>query len=60
MDSNKTELKGTTLKCGPKILTVSRCRPALSTETVLATRQELFFTKVASVQSITNIVLSFD
>ena len=60
MDSNKTELKGTTLRCGLKILTVSRCRPALSNETVPATRQELFFTKVAPMQSITNIVLLFD
>ena len=36
---------------------VSRCRPAVSNVTILATRQEFFFTKVASVQSITDIVL---
>ena len=36
---------------------VSRCRPAVSNETILATRQEFFFTKVASVQSITDIAL---
>ena len=40
-----------------KIRKVSRCRPAISNETVLATRQEFFFTKVAPVQSITDIVI---
>ena len=33
---------------------VSRCRPAISNETILATRQGFFFTKVAPVQSITD------
>ena len=37
---------------GSKIGKVSRCRPAVSNETILATRQEFFFTKVAPVQSI--------
>ena len=36
---------------------VSRCRTAVPNETILATRQEFFFTKVAPVQSITGIVL---
>ena len=40
-----------------KIRKVSRCRPAVLNETILATRQEFFFTKVAPVQSITDIVL---
>ena len=40
-----------------KIRKVSRCRPTVSNETILATKQEPFFTKVASVQSITDIVL---
>ena len=40
---------------GSKTRKVSRCRPAVSNETILATRQEFFFTKVAPVQSITDI-----
>ena len=40
-----------------KIRKVSRCRPTLSNETILATRQEFFFSKVAPAQSITDIVL---
>ena len=36
---------------------VSRWRPAVSNKTILATRQEFFFTNVASVQCITDIVL---
>ena len=40
-----------------KIRKVSKCRPAVSNETILATRQELFLTKVAPVKSITDIVL---
>ena len=36
---------------------MSRYRPAVSNETVLAARQEFFFTKVVPVQSITDIVL---
>ena len=36
---------------------VSRCRPTVWNETILATKQEFFFTKVAPVQSITDIVL---
>ena len=42
---------------GSKIRKVNRCRPVVSIETILATRQEFFFTKVAPVQSITDIVL---
>ena len=42
---------------GCKIRKVSRCRPAVSNETILATRQEFFFTKVAPIQSITGILL---
>ena len=40
-----------------KIRKVSRCRPTISNENILATRQELFLTKVAPVQSITDIVV---
>ena len=40
---------------GSKIRKVSRCRPTVSIETILATKQEFFFTKVAPVQSITDI-----
>ena len=36
---------------------VSRCRPTVSNETIIATKQEFFFTKVAPLQSITDIVL---
>ena len=36
---------------------LSRCRTAASNDTILATRQEFFFTKVAPVQSITDIIL---
>ena len=42
---------------GSKIRKVSRCRPTVSNETILATKQEFFFTKVATVQSINDIVL---
>ena len=42
---------------GSKIRKISRCRPTVSNETILATKQEFFFTKVAPVQSITDIVL---
>ena len=45
---------------GPKIRIVSRCRPAVSNETVLATKQEFILTKVVPVQSITDIVLLLD
>ena len=34
-----------------------KCRPAVWNETILATRQEFFFTEVAPVQSITDIAL---
>ena len=42
---------------GSKISRASRCRPTESNETILATRQEFFFTKLTPVQSITDIVL---
>ena len=42
---------------GSKIRKVSRCRPTVSNEPILATKQEFFFAKVAPVQSITDIVL---
>ena len=42
---------------GSKIWKVTRCRPAVSNETILATRQEFFFTKEAPIQSITDILL---
>ena len=40
-----------------KIRKVSICRPTVSNETFLATKQGFFFTKAAPVQSITDIVL---
>ena len=40
-----------------KIWKVSRCRPAVSNETILATKQEFFLTKIAPAQSITDIAL---
>ena len=40
-----------------KIWKVSRCKHTLSNGTVLATKEEFFFTIVAPVQSITDIVL---
>ena len=36
---------------------VGRCRPAVSNETILANRQELFLTKVAPVQNTADTVL---
>ena len=42
---------------GFKIRKVSRWRPKVSNETILETKQEFFFTIVAPVQSITDIVL---
>ena len=40
-----------------KIRKVGRCRPTVSNETILATRKDFSLTKVAAVQSITDIVL---
>ena len=40
-----------------KIRKVSRCRPTVSNQTILATGQEFFFTKVAPVQNITELLL---
>ena len=37
---------------GSKIGKVSRYRPAVSNKTILATKQEFFFTKVAPVQNV--------
>ena len=42
---------------GSKIRKVSRCKPTVSNETILVTKQELFFTKVSPVQNITDIEL---
>ena len=42
---------------GSKIRKINRCRLVVLNKTILATRQELFFTKAAPIQSITNIVL---
>ena len=42
---------------GSKIRKVIRCRHAVLTEIIVAIRQEIFFTKVAPVQTITDIVL---
>ena len=44
-----------------KIRKVSRCRPTVSNETILATKQEFLFTIVAPVRSIDDIaLLGFD
>ena len=40
-----------------KIQKVNRCRPAVSSKSIIATRQELFFTKLTPVQEIAVIVL---
>ena len=40
-----------------KTRNVSRCRPTVPNEIILATKQEFFFTKVAPVQKITDILL---
>ena len=46
---------------GSKIRDISRCRPAVSNETILVATQEFLVTKVAPVQSITDIYYwSFD
>ena len=42
---------------GSKIRKARRCRPVASNETNLATRQEFYLTKVATVQSINGIIL---
>ena len=45
---------------GSKLRKISRCGPTVSNETILEIKQEFFFTKVAPVQGITEIVqLSF-
>ena len=41
---------------GSKIWKVSRCRPTVSIEIILATKQELLFIKIAPVQRMTDIV----
>ena len=45
---------------GSKLWKVSRCSPAVSNETILATRREFLLTKVAPVQGIIDIVLLLD
>ena len=42
---------------GSKIQKVSRCRPTVSNEINLATKQEFFFRKVFPIQSTTDILL---
>ena len=42
---------------GSKIQKVSRCRPVASNETNLVTRQEFYFTNIATAQSINGIIL---
>ena len=42
---------------GSKIRKVNRCRPTVSNETILVTKQEFSFIKVAPVQGITDILL---
>ena len=42
---------------GSKIEKVSRCRPVASNETSLVTRQEFYFTNIATAQSINGIIL---
>ena len=42
---------------GSKIRKISRYRPITSNETILATKQEFFFTKVAPAQSIIDTIL---
>ena len=44
-------------KQGSKIQKISRCKPIVSNESTLAAEQEFFFTKVAPVKSITDILL---
>ena len=43
--------------CGSKIRKVSRYRPTVSNESIPETEQKFFFTKVAPVQSLTDILL---
>ena len=61
-DSNKTYNNAINVRIslnryGSKIRKVSRWRPIVSEETILETKQEFFFTKVAPVQGITYIAL---
>ena len=58
IDSNKTWYYDNAINVrisldgyGCKIRKVSRCRPKVSNETILATKQEFFFKKVSPVQS---------
>ena len=55
--NNATNARISLNQYGSKIRKVSRCRPTVSNETILETKQEFFFTKGAPVQSITDIVL---
>ena len=58
MRDNVTEIKSIIFGSvyGSKMRNVSRCRPPVSHETILATKQKSFFTKVAPVKSMTDIV----
>ena len=53
MRSSSTFLDG----YGCEIQKVIRCRPAISNETILASRPEIILKKVAPLQSTTNTVL---
>ena len=55
-----TEIKFKSLdEYGSKLRNVSRCTPAVSNETILATRQEFFYKKVAPVQSISDMYYTY-
>ena len=58
MWDNVTEIKSIIFGSvyGSKMRNVSRCRPTVSHETILATKQKFFFTKVAPVKSMTDII----
>ena len=45
---------------GSKMRKVGKCRPTVSHETILATKQEFFFTKVVPAQSITDYYWIFE
>ena len=56
-DNNAINVRISLKRYGSKIWKVSRCRPTVSTETILKTKQEFFVTKVAHVKSIADILL---
>ena len=54
--SNDINMRISFVGYGSRIWKVSRCRPKVSNETILATKQEFYLTKAAPVQSIADIV----